>query len=107
MDIVTSSSTLHPPPPHSAPASPRLYVCGYCARTFVRKSTYMTHENTHTHTTSYVCTYPGCGRHYTVPGNAYRHIRVVHPGVSDSVRKHVKPIHGAQPSRPGSSDSYV
>lgn len=77
MDILNASSTLRTPA-NSAPASPQSLTCAFCGRIFTRRSTFLTHENTHSHTTAYVCKVPGCGLWYTVAGNAYRHLRTRH-----------------------------
>lgn len=59
----------------TADASGR-YVCPYCHKKFSRPSSLRIHTYSHTGEKPFVCTEPGCGRHFSVQSNMRRHLRV-------------------------------
>lgn len=52
------------------------YVCPYCQKKFSRPSSLRIHTYSHTGEKPFVCTEPGCGRHFSVQSNMRRHLRV-------------------------------
>jgi uncharacterized Zn-finger protein len=52
------------------------YVCPYCHKKFSRPSSLRIHTYSHTGEKPFVCTEPGCGRHFSVQSNMRRHLRV-------------------------------
>ncbi|KAI8085431.1 hypothetical protein BDF21DRAFT_307881, partial [Thamnidium elegans] len=52
------------------------YVCPYCYKKFSRPSSLRIHTYSHTGEKPFVCTEPGCGRHFSVQSNMRRHLRV-------------------------------
>lgn len=52
------------------------YLCEYCQKRFNRPSSLKIHVNTHTGDKPYPCTFPGCGRCFSVLSNMRRHARV-------------------------------
>lgn len=52
------------------------YVCPYCNKKFSRPSSLRIHTYSHTGEKPFVCTEPGCGRHFSVQSNMRRHLRV-------------------------------
>ncbi|KIJ49428.1 hypothetical protein M422DRAFT_135988, partial [Sphaerobolus stellatus SS14] len=51
------------------------YECHYCGKMFNRPSSLRIHHNTHTGEKPFVCSYPGCGRSFSVMSNMRRHAR--------------------------------
>ncbi|KAI7905975.1 uncharacterized protein BX663DRAFT_498330 [Cokeromyces recurvatus] len=52
------------------------YICPYCQKRFSRPSSLRIHTYSHTGEKPFVCTEPGCGRHFSVQSNMRRHLRV-------------------------------
>ncbi|KAJ1305311.1 hypothetical protein OPQ81_000333 [Rhizoctonia solani] len=52
------------------------YECQYCGKRFNRPSSLKIHVNTHTGEKPYQCTFPSCGRRFSVMSNMRRHSRV-------------------------------
>lgn len=52
------------------------YICPYCHKKFSRPSSLRIHTYSHTGEKPFVCTEPGCGRHFSVQSNMRRHLRV-------------------------------
>ncbi|KAI8344951.1 hypothetical protein BD560DRAFT_411764 [Blakeslea trispora] len=52
------------------------YTCPYCYKKFSRPSSLRIHTYSHTGEKPFVCTEPGCGRHFSVQSNMRRHLRV-------------------------------
>ncbi|KDQ21442.1 hypothetical protein BOTBODRAFT_74507, partial [Botryobasidium botryosum FD-172 SS1] len=52
------------------------YECPYCQKRFNRPSSLKIHVNTHTGEKPFLCTFPGCGRPFSVMSNMRRHSRV-------------------------------
>ncbi|KAI8077253.1 uncharacterized protein B0P05DRAFT_544201 [Gilbertella persicaria] len=52
------------------------YTCPYCHKKFSRPSSLRIHTYSHTGEKPFVCTEPGCGRHFSVQSNMRRHLRV-------------------------------
>ncbi|KAI9360103.1 hypothetical protein BD770DRAFT_341865 [Pilaira anomala] len=52
------------------------YICPYCQKKFSRPSSLRIHTYSHTGEKPFVCTEPGCGRHFSVQSNMRRHLRV-------------------------------
>lgn len=67
-------------PPHALDGqdqdSAGRYVCPYCHKKFSRPSSLRIHTYSHTGEKPFVCTEPGCGRHFSVQSNMRRHLRV-------------------------------
>lgn len=89
-----------PPPPQleaEAERPPgynhRRYVCQICGHRFTRPSSLKAHQTTHTRERPFECSFPGCGRSYTVRSNLRRHMlkhraqpaAAVHPPSSEPV----------------------
>ncbi|CEP11974.1 hypothetical protein [Parasitella parasitica] len=68
---IASSSTNN-----AASDTPGRYVCPYCHKKFSRPSSLRIHTYSHTGEKPFVCTEPGCGRHFSVQSNMRRHLRV-------------------------------
>ncbi|QRW20874.1 C2H2 zinc finger [Rhizoctonia solani] len=49
------------------------YECQYCGKRFNRPSSLKIHVNTHTGEKPYKCTFPSCGRRFSVMSNMRRH----------------------------------
>ncbi|KAF8588903.1 hypothetical protein K439DRAFT_1334234 [Ramaria rubella] len=62
--------------------SSKRYVCQHCGKRFGRPSSLKTHEIVHSDDKPYECTYPGCGKTFTVPSNMRRHYRKTHEAPS-------------------------
>lgn len=60
------------------------YVCPYCHKKFSRPSSLRIHTYSHTGEKPFVCTEPGCGRHFSVQSNMRRHLRVHRLGSRNS-----------------------
>jgi uncharacterized Zn-finger protein len=71
----------------TADASGR-YVCPYCHKKFSRPSSLRIHTYSHTGEKPFVCTEPGCGRHFSVQSNMRRHLRVHRLGRSVNTNNH-------------------
>jgi uncharacterized Zn-finger protein len=71
----------------TADASGR-YVCPYCHKKFSRPSSLRIHTYSHTGEKPFVCTEPGCGRHFSVQSNMRRHLRVHRLGRSVNNSNH-------------------
>ncbi|QRV93360.1 C2H2 zinc finger [Ceratobasidium sp. AG-Ba] len=52
------------------------YECQYCGKRFNRPSSLKIHVNTHTGEKPYKCSFPSCGRKFSVMSNMRRHSRV-------------------------------
>ncbi|KAI8991700.1 hypothetical protein BDF20DRAFT_845902 [Mycotypha africana] len=70
--------------PSSSAAAGR-YACPYCQKKFSRPSSLRIHTYSHTGEKPFVCTEPGCGRHFSVQSNMRRHLRVHRLGRNNNV----------------------
>ncbi|KAI8374015.1 hypothetical protein EDC96DRAFT_572328 [Choanephora cucurbitarum] len=70
VDTTTPAVTTTTPDPSGR------YTCPYCYKKFSRPSSLRIHTYSHTGEKPFVCTEPGCGRHFSVQSNMRRHLRV-------------------------------
>ncbi|KAL4262992.1 C2H2-type domain-containing protein [Pleurotus pulmonarius] len=54
---------------------PKLHECDVCQKRFPRPSSLKVHMHVHTKSKPFRCSFPGCGKRFTVASNAKRHLR--------------------------------